>query len=59
MDKSNISVYEELSKLTSNLSSDPSLAQKSLKLQAGYFNIITPNYFSDGLASEWEILRRH
>lgn len=54
MDKSNIFVYTELSKLTSNLSSDPSLAKQSLKLQAGYFNIITSNYFSDGLASEWE-----
>lgn len=54
MDKSNIFVYTELSKLTSNLSSDPSFAKQCLKSQAGYFNIITPNYFSDGLASEWE-----
>lgn len=54
MDKSNIFVYSELSKLTSNLSSEPSLAKQSLKLQAAYFNIITADYFSDSLASEWE-----
>jgi hypothetical protein len=55
MDKSNIFVHVELSKLTKSLTSIP-LSKKHLKAQAGYFNIIPPKYFSDALGAEWQII---
>jgi len=54
VEKSNIFVYVELSKLTTSLSTDPSFCKKALKAHAGYFNIIDAKYFSSQLAPEWE-----
>ena len=54
MDKSNIFVYIELSKLVANLTADIGLSKQQLKSQAGYFNIIPGKYFSDTLRPEWE-----
>lgn len=53
MKQSNIFVYIELSKLTDGLRRDGLDAKQCLKQQAGYFNIITPKYFSDTLSPEW------
>ena len=54
MNKSNIFVYIELSKLVSGLNANVLLAKNSLKLQASYFNIIPSKYFSEDLSPEWE-----
>ena len=54
VNKSNIFVYIELSKLVSNLTANVLLSKEILKSQAGYFNIITGKYFSDALCPEWE-----
>ena len=53
MRKSNIFVHIELTKLARELNASSSLFKDRLKSQAGYFNIITPNYFSDTLSEEW------
>ncbi|MCF0055117.1 hypothetical protein [Dyadobacter sp. CY356] len=54
MHQSNIFVYTELSKLSAGLSTVGEQVKQNLKSQAGYFNIITPKYFSDSLIGEWE-----
>ncbi|MBE9463759.1 hypothetical protein ACFP1I_08815 [Dyadobacter subterraneus] len=54
MNKSNIFVYIELSKLVANLTANVLLSKETLKAQAGYFNIINGKYFSDVLCPEWE-----
>lgn len=54
MSQSNIFVYTELAKLTAGLSALGGSVKQQLKSQAGYFNIITPKYFSQNLVSEWE-----
>ncbi|MBE9464300.1 hypothetical protein ACFP1I_06100 [Dyadobacter subterraneus] len=54
MNKSNIFVHIELSKLVAGLTTNASHLKQSLKSQAGYFNIIPPKYFSDALGPEWE-----
>ena len=54
MNKSNIFVHIELSKLVAGLRSETILLKQSLKSQAGYFNIIPLKYFSDVLCPEWE-----
>ncbi|MBE9462215.1 hypothetical protein ACFP1I_13330 [Dyadobacter subterraneus] len=54
MSKSNIFVYTELSKLTASLTNLSGGIKQQLKSQAGYFNIITPKYFSENLMGEWE-----
>jgi hypothetical protein len=54
MNKSNIFVHIELSKLVAGLRSETILLRQSLKSQAGYFNIISAKYFSDALCPEWE-----
>lgn len=54
MSQSNIFVYTELAKLTAGLSTLSGSLKQQLKSQAGYFNIITPKYFSQNLVSEWE-----
>ncbi|MDQ6481343.1 hypothetical protein [Dyadobacter sp. LHD-138] len=56
MDKSNIFVHIELSKLAENLTMHYPLSKKHLKSLAGYFNIIPPKYFSDALSPEWQII---
>ena len=54
VNKSNIFVYTELSKLVSSLNSNILLSKQYLRSQAAYFNIIVPKYFSDSLSPEWE-----
>lgn len=54
MNKSNIFVHIELSKLVAGLHIETFQLKQSLKSQAGYFNIIPPKYFSDALCPEWE-----
>ncbi|GLU55470.1 hypothetical protein [Dyadobacter frigoris] len=54
MNKSNIFVYTELSKLVASLNSNILLSKQYLRSQAAYFNIIVPKYFSDTLSPEWE-----
>ncbi len=54
MSKTNIFVYVELSKLVSNLNSNRTVSKEILKQQAGYFNVIGGNYFSETLNPEWE-----
>jgi len=54
MSKTNIFVYVELSKLVSNLNISSTVSKEILKQQAGYFNVIGSNYFSDTLNPEWE-----
>lgn len=54
MDKSNIFVYIELSKLAANLTADIELSKQRLKSQVGYFKIIPGKYFSDTLRPEWD-----
>lgn len=54
MHKSNIFVYNELSKLVSNLTTNILMSKRYLKSQAGYFNILVPTFFSDTLSPEWE-----
>ena len=54
MDKSNIFVYIELSKLAANLTTDIGISKQRLKSQVGYFKIIPGKYFSDTLRPEWE-----
>lgn len=54
MSQSNIFVYTELAKLTEGISAFRGNLKQQLKSQAGYFNIITPKYFSQNLVSEWE-----
>ncbi|MEO6686762.1 MAG: hypothetical protein ABIN24_12395 [Dyadobacter sp.] len=54
MNKSNIFVHIELSKLVAGLTTNASHLKQSLKSQAGYFNIIPQKYFSDALGPEWE-----
>ncbi|WP_090338463.1 hypothetical protein [Dyadobacter koreensis] len=54
MNKSNIFVHIELSKLVANLTTNILLSKEYLKSQAGYFNIIPPKYFSDALSPEWQ-----
>lgn len=56
MDKSNIFVHIELSKFVAGLTANMPVSKQSLKSQAGYFNIIPPKYFSDGLSAEWEFI---
>ncbi|WP_254412239.1 hypothetical protein [Dyadobacter diqingensis] len=56
MDKSNIFVHIELSKLAESLTTSIPISKKHLKAQAGYFNIIPPKYFSDALSPEWQII---
>jgi len=59
MNKSNIFVYIELSKLVSGLTTNVLLAKNSLRIQSSYFSIIPTKYFSDDLSPEWEnILRK-
>lgn len=54
VNKSNIFVYTELSKLVGSLNSNILLSKQYLRSQAAYFNIIVPKYFSDSLSPEWE-----
>jgi hypothetical protein len=54
MNKTNIFVYIELSKLVSNLTINVLLSKEILKQQAGYFNVIAGDYFSSTLNPEWE-----
>ncbi|GLU52066.1 hypothetical protein [Dyadobacter frigoris] len=54
MNKSNIFVHIELSKLVACLTTNVLLSKDYLKSQAGYFNIIPAKYFSDALCPEWE-----
>lgn len=54
VNKSNIFVHIELSKLVANLTTNVLLSKEYLKSQAGYFNIIPPKYFSDALSPEWQ-----
>jgi len=54
MSKTNIFVYVELSKLVANLNINAMVSKEILKQQAGYFNVIGSNYFSDTLNPEWE-----
>jgi hypothetical protein len=54
MDKSNIFVYIELSKLAVKLTADITLSKQQLKSQVGYFKIIPGKYFSDTLLPEWD-----
>lgn len=54
VNKSNIFVSIELSKLVANLTNNVLLSKDLLKSQAGYFNIITGKYFSDSLCPECE-----
>lgn len=54
VNKSNIFVHIELSKLVANLTTNILLSKDYLKSQAGYFNIIPPKYFSDALSPEWQ-----
>ena len=56
MNKTNIFVYIELSKLIANLSCNEQLIQKALKQQAAYFNLIGSEFFSDTLKPEWELI---
>jgi len=58
MKKSNIFVHIELSKFARELINQSPAFKDSLKAQAGYFNIITPKYFSDALSAEWENITR-
>ena len=58
MEKSNIFVRIELSKLVPGLSHDVALSKQHLISQAGYFNIIPPKYFSQALCPEWENIIR-
>ncbi|MCF0057104.1 hypothetical protein [Dyadobacter sp. CY356] len=53
MNKSNIFVHIELSKLVAGLTTSAGQLKQSLKSQAGYFNIIPPKYFSEDLGQEW------
>lgn len=53
---SNIFVYIKLTKLTESLSLKVIPIMQQLKLQASYFSIIIPNYFSPVLAREWEAI---
>ena len=54
MNKTNIFVYVELSKLVSNLTLNALLSKELLKQQAACFNIIAGHFFSDDLNPEWE-----
>jgi hypothetical protein len=54
MNKTNIFVYIELSKLVSNLTINVLLSKELLKQQAACFNIIAGHFFSDDLNPEWE-----
>jgi len=45
--------YEQRPKLTVVLATDSLDAKQRLKKQAGYFNIITPKYFSEALSPKW------
>ena len=54
VNKSNIFVHIELSKLVASLTTNILLSKEFLKSQAGYFNIIPPKYFSDALSPEWQ-----
>ena len=54
MNKTNIFVYIELSKLVSNLTMNALLSKELLKQQAACFNFIAGHFFSDDLNPEWE-----
>ncbi len=57
MKKSNIFAYIELKKLVDNLHHPSRALKENFVLQASYFHILDPKFFSEELSPEWNLLR--